>query len=55
MDAQEEHDYLMAKRLEKLPKEGKSIGGGSRKRLEKVRKKTKRRLAPNASQLAKER
>jgi hypothetical protein len=34
MDAQEEHDYLMAKRLEKLRKEGKSIGGGSRKRLE---------------------
>ena len=34
MDAQEEHDYLMAKRFEKLRKEGKSIGGGSRKRLE---------------------
>ena len=34
MDAQEEHDYLMAKRLERLKREGKSIGGGGRKRVE---------------------
>ena len=34
MDAQEEHDYLMAKRLKRLEREGKSIGGGGRKRVE---------------------
>ncbi len=34
MDAQEEHDYRMAKRLKRLRREGKSIDGEGRKRLE---------------------
>jgi hypothetical protein len=49
MDAQEEHDYLMAKRLERLEREGKSIGGGGRKRVEAALKSKSAGSAPELS------
>jgi hypothetical protein len=42
MDAQEEHDYMMAKRLERLAKNGRTIGESSRERLETALKKKSR-------------
>ncbi len=39
MDAQEEHDYLLARRKAALAEEGKTLGGGSRARLKSALKK----------------
>lgn len=39
MDAQEEHDYLMAKRRERLAQKGQTLGEGSRERVETALKK----------------
>jgi len=49
MDAQDEHDYLMAKRLKRLEREGKSIGGGGRKRVETALKSKGAGSAPELS------